>query len=62
MAMMYGDIDKSKQRRDDLDRIITNLTTVLVFLEASDDVYEKSAVEQFVKESLEIAQKLKGDS
>jgi len=62
MVMMYGDIDKSKEKRDDLNRIITNLTTVLGLLQASDDIYERNTVEQFLKDSLETAQKLKGDN
>ena len=62
MVMMYGDIDKSKEKRDDLNRIITNLTTVLGLIQASDDIYERNTVEQFLKDSLETAQKLKGDS
>ena len=62
MAMMYGDIDKSREKRNDLNRIITNLTTVLGLLQASDDIYERNTVEQFLKDSLEIAQKIKGDN
>ena len=62
MAMMYGDIDKSREKRNDLNLIITNLTTVLGLLQASDDIYERNTVEQFLKDSLETAQKLKGDS
>ena len=62
MVMMYGNIDKSKDKRDDLNLIITNLTTVLGLLQASDDIYERNTVEQFLKDSLETAQKLKGDS
>ena len=62
MAMMYGDIDKSREKRNDLNHIITNLTTVLGLLQASDDIYERNTVEQFLKDSLETAQKLKGDS
>ena len=67
MAMMYGDIDKSREKRNDLNLIITNLTTVLGLLQASDDIYtplpaiERNTVEQFIKDSLETAQKLKGD-
>ncbi len=61
MAMMYGDIDKSREKRNDLNLIITNLTTVLGLLQASDDIYERNTVEQFLKDSLETAQKLKGD-
>ena len=62
MAMMYGDIDKSREKRNDLNRIITNLTTVLGLLQASDDIYERNTVEQFLKDSLKTAQELKGDS
>ena len=62
MAMMYGDIDKSREKRNDLNRIITNLTTVLGLLQASDDIYERNTVEQFIKDALKSAQKLKGDS
>ena len=54
MAMMYGDIDKSKEKRNKLDLIITNLTTVLGLLQASDDIYERNTVEQFLKSSFEI--------
>ena len=60
--MMYGNIDKSKDKRDDLNLIITNLTTVLGLLQASDDIYERNTVEQFIKDALKSAQKLKGDS
>ena len=61
MAMMYGDIDKSKEKRNDLNLIITNLTTVLGLLQASDDIYERNTVEQLIKDSLKTAQELKGD-
>ncbi len=61
MAMMYGDIDKSREKRDDLNRIITNLTTVLGLLQASDDIYERNTVEKLVEDSLKSALKLKGD-
>ena len=62
MVMTYGDIDKSKEKRNKLDLIITNLTTVLGLLQASDDIYERNTVEQFLKDSLKTAQELKGDS
>ena len=62
MAMMYGDIDKSREKRTDLHLIITNLTKVLGLLQASDDIYERNTVEQFLKDSLKTAQELKGDS
>ena len=62
MAMMYGDIDKSREKRNKLELIITNLTTVLGLLQASDNIYERNTVEQFLKDSLKTAQELKGDS
>ena len=61
MVMMYGNIDKSKDKRDDLNLIITNLTTVLGLLQASDDIYERNTVEKLIEESLKSALKLKGD-
>ena len=60
MAMMYGDIDKSRERRNHINLIITNLTTVLGLLQASDDIYERNTVEKLVKDSLKSALKLKG--
>ncbi len=62
MAMMYGDIDKSREKRNDLNLIITNLTTVLGLLQASDDICERNTVEQFLKDALKTAQELKGDN
>ena len=62
MVMMYGNIDKSKENRNKLELIITNLTTVLGLRQASDDIYERNTVEQFIKDALKSAQKLKGDS
>mgnify|MGYP000326546091 CR=1 FL=1 len=61
MAMMYGDIDKSREKRNDLNLIITNLTKVLGFLQASEDIYERNTVEKLVEDSLKSALKLKGD-
>jgi len=61
MVMMYGNIDKSKENRNKLELIITNLTTVLGLLQASDDIYERNTVEQILKDSLKNAQELKGD-
>ena len=61
MAMMYGDIDKSREKRNDLNLIITNLTKVLGLLQASDDIYERNTVEKLIEDSLKSALKLKGD-
>ena len=61
MAMMYGDIDKSRERRNHINLIITNLTTVLGLLQASDDIYERNTVEKLIEDSLKSALKLKGD-
>ena len=56
--MTYGSIDKSKDRRNDLELIISNLATVLGFLQ--DPYFEKNKVEQLLQDSLKIAQELKG--
>ena len=63
MAMMYGDIDKSKQRRNDLNLIIANLTTVTaewdtLNLMGEDD---KDSLKKLVQDALNSALKLKGD-
>ena len=63
MAMMYGDIDKSKERRNDLNLIITNLTKVIaewenLFLMGEDD---KDSLEKLVQDALDSALKIKGD-
>lgn len=63
MVMMYGDIDKSKERRNDLNLIIANLTTVitewdLLPLMGEDD---KDSLEKLVQDALKSALKLKGD-
>ena len=62
--MMYGDIDKSKERRNDLNLIITNLTKVIaewenLFLMGEDD---KDSLEKLVQDALDSALKIKGDS
>ena len=57
MAMMYGDIDKSKERRNDLNLIITNLTKVIGLT----DFAGMEEIEELVKDSLKSALKLKGD-
>ena len=61
--MMYGDIDKSKERRNDLNLIITNLTKVIaewenLFLMGEDD---KDSLEKLVQDALDSALKIKGD-
>ena len=58
MVMMYGNIDKSKERRDDLNIIITNLTKVIGLT----DFAGMEEIEELVKDSLKSALKLKGDS
>ena len=60
---MYGDIDKSKERRNDLNLIITNLTKVIaewenLFLMGEDD---KDSLEKLVQDALDSALKIKGD-
>ena len=58
MVMMYGNIDKSKEKRDYLNLIITNLTKVIGLT----DFAGMEEIEKLVKYSLKSAQKLKGDS
>ena len=57
MVMMYGNIDKSKEKRDDLNLIITNLTKVIGLT----DFAGMEEIEKLVKDSLKSALKLKGD-
>ena len=57
MAMMYGDIDKSRERRNDLNLIITNLTKVIGLT----DYTGAEEIEKLTKDSLKSALKLKGD-
>ena len=64
MAMMYGDIDKSRERRNDLNLIIKNLTEVItewedLHLIGEDD---KEELGKLLQDALKSAQKLKGDS
>ena len=54
---MYGDIDKSRQRRNDLNLIITNLTKVIGLT----DYTGAEEIEKLIKDSLKSALKLKGD-
>lgn len=56
MAMTYGSIDKSKERHNDLNLIITNLTQVLGLT----DFAGMEETEKLIKDSLKSALKLKG--
>ena len=60
MAMMYGNIDKSKEKRDDLSLIVKNLTKVTT--EWDTGVYSDDDLEKFIKDALDSALKLKGDN
>ena len=64
MAMMYGNIDKSRERRNHINLIVKNLTKVitewdLLPLMGEDD---KDSLEKLVQDALESALKLKGDN
>ena len=63
MAMMYGDIDKSREKRNNLNLIITNLTKVIAAWDTLNLMGEddKDALEELVKDSLKSALKIKGD-
>ena len=63
MAMMYGDIDKSREKRNDLNLIITNLTKVIAAWDTLNLMGEddKDALEELIKDSLKSALKIKGD-
>ena len=63
MAMMSGDIDKSREKRNDLNLIITNLTKVIAAWDTLNLMGEddKDALEELVKDSLKSALKIKGD-
>ena len=63
MAMMYGNIDKSRERRNHINLIVKKLTTVttewdLLPLMGEDD---KDSLEKLVQDALESALQLKGD-
>ena len=63
MAMMYGDIDKSREKWNHINLIVKNLTKVitewdLLPLMGEDD---KDSLEKLVQDALESALKLKGD-
>ena len=64
MAMMYGDIDKSRQRRDDLNLIIKNLKTVTAEWDNLNLIGEddKDSLKKLVQDALDSALKLKGDN
>ena len=64
MAMMYGDIDKSRERRNHINLIVKNLTEVItewedLHLIGEDD---KEELGKLVKDALDSALKLKGDN
>ena len=61
MVMMYGNIDKSKDKRDALNLIITNLTEVIDAWDVL-DMGNAIHLEKLVKDALDSALKLKGDS
>ena len=65
MAMMYGDIDKSRQRRNHINLIVKNLTEVIevapwedLHLIGEDD---REELGKLVQDALDSALKLKGD-
>ena len=63
MAMMYGDIDKSKERRNHINLIVKNLTEVIaewedLHLIGEDD---KEELGKILQDALKSALKLKGD-
>ena len=67
MAMMYGDIDKSREKRNDLNLIITNLTKVIGLTEYTGGKHNApyglaEEIEILIKDALDSALKLKGDS
>ena len=64
MAMMYGDIDKSRERRNHINLIVKNLTEVItewedLHLIGEDD---KDSLKKLVQDALDSALKLKGDN
>ena len=62
MVMTYGDIDKSKEKRNKLDLIITNLTKVTTEWENIGISVNGNDLEKLVQDALDSALKLKGDS
>ena len=63
MAMMYGDIDKSREKWNHINLIVKNLTKVitewdLLPLMGEDD---KDSLEKLIQDALDSALKLKGD-
>ena len=64
MAMMYGDIDKSREKRNDLNLIITNLKTVTAEWDNLNLIGEddKDSLKKLVQDALDSALKLKGDN
>ena len=64
MVMMYGNIDKSKDKRDDLNLIIKNLKTVTAEWDNLNLIGEddKDSLKKLVQDALDSALKLKGDN
>ena len=65
MVMTYGDIDKSREKRNDLNLIITNLTKITTEWENIRIVFPNVNgydLEKLVKDALDSALKLKGDN
>ena len=62
MVMMYGNIDKLKEKRNDLNLIITNLTKVTTEWENIGISVNGYDLEKLVKDALDSALKLKEDS
>ena len=62
MVMTYGDIDKSREKRNDLNLIITNLTKVTTEWENIGISVNGYDLEKLVKDALNSALKLKGDN
>ena len=62
--MMYGNIDKSKDKRDDLNLIIKNLKTVTAEWDNLNLIGEddKDSLKKLVQDALDSALKLKGDN
>ncbi len=61
MAMMYGDIDKSRERRNHINLIVKNLTKVTTEWENIGISVSGDNLEKLVQDALDSALKLKGD-
>jgi hypothetical protein len=61
MAMMYGDIDKSREKWNHINLIVKNLTKVTTEWENIGISVNGYDLEKLVQDALESALKLKGD-